>query len=230
MSAPTAPPPDTRAAEGPPAPPRPAVPEPPRRPYALGLLLIAGGILWALSLLGVDLRWSLILPVVLIVIGAVLLLDRRGSSGDLVGLGIVVLVAAMLVVPFSVIGGDDIGERQEVVTTSDELAEEQRLGIGSLVLDLRDLEFEDGEIVSVTASVGIGELRLRVPEGVALTGEAQVGIGAVQGTEGTRGGFGVNAMVEDLHETVPDDPDTGASPPVLELDLQVGIGQVRVSR
>lgn len=229
MSAPAAPTSDARIG-GSPEPPRPAPPEPPRRPYALGLLLIGGGVVWGLSLLGVSLRWELILPVALIVIGAMLLLDRRGWSGGLVGLGIVVLVAAMLAVPFSVIGGDDIGERQEVVTDIGELAEEHRLGIGSLVLDLRDLELEDAEVVPVTASVGIGELRVRVPEGVSLTGDARAGIGAVQGTDGSRGGFGVDANLEDLQDEITDGPAGEGEPPMLELDLQVGIGQVVITR
>ena len=230
MSSPAAPASDTRVPGGSPEPPRPAVPEPPRRPYALGLLLIGGGVVWGLSLLGVSLRWELILPVALIVIGAMLLLDRGGWSGGLVGLGIVVLVAAMLVVPFSVIAGDDIGERQEVVTDVSELDEEHRLGIGSLVLDLRGLALEDGDVVPVTASVGIGELRVRLPEGVSLTGDARVGIGAVQGTDGSRGGFGVDATLEDLQETNTDDPARKGAPPMLDLDLQVGIGQVVVTR
>lgn len=229
MSVPAAPTSDARIA-GSPEPPRPAPPEPPRRPYALGLLLIGGGVVWGLSLLGVSLRWEVILPAALIVIGAMLLLDRRGWSGGLVGLGIVVLVAAMLAVPLSVIGGDDIGERQEVVTDVGELAEEHRLGIGSLVLDLRDLDLEDAEVVPVTASVGIGELRVRVPEGVSLTGDARAGIGAVQGTDGSRGGFGVDANLEDLHDEVTDGPAGDGASPMLELDLQVGIGQVVITR
>lgn len=230
MSAPVVPPTDTQGGEGAATPRRPAVPEPPRRPYALGLLLIAGGVVWTLSLLGVDLRWGLILPVALIVIGALLLLDRQGRSGGLVGLGIVVLVASLLVVPFSIIGGDDIGGRQVVVTDVDELVNDQRLGIGSLVLDLRDLDLDDGEVVPVSASVGIGELRVRVPEGVRVSGDARVGIGAVDGTDGSRGGFGVDTALEDIHEVLGGDAATGADSPMLEFDLQVGMGQVAITR
>lgn len=230
MSAPAAPPPDTRDREASPEPPRPPVPEPPRRPYGLGLLLIGGGIVWALSLLGYSLRWGLILPAALIVIGALLLLDRRGSRGGLVGLGIVVLVAALLVVPFSIVGGVDIGQHQEVVADVDELDQDHHLAVGSLVVDLRDLDLQDGEVVPIAASVGIGQLRVRVPEAVIVTGEGRAGIGAVEGTDGSRGGLGVNAALEDLQEGVSDDPATDVVPPVIELDLQVGIGQVVVTR
>lgn len=224
MSAPTAPPPEAADRETTRQPPRPARDEPPRRPYALAVLLIGAGVVWGLALLGVPIRWDLVLPVVLIVIGGLLLLSRRVASGGLIGLGIVVLVASLLVAPLSLTTGDDIGERREVVTEVSDLDDESSLGIGSLTLDLTGLDLEDGQVVSVTASVGIGELRVLVPDGVTVTGEARAGIGAVQGTEGDRGGLGVTADLEDVAEIA----DPGAA--VVDLDVQVGIGQVVVTR
>lgn len=224
MSAPTAPPPGATDHETTPQPPRPARHEPPRRPYALAVLLIGAGVVWALALLGVSIRWDLVLPVVLIVIGGVLLLSRHAANGGLVGLGIVVLVASLLVAPLSLTTGDDIGERREVVTEVSDLDDESNLGIGSLTLDLRGLDLEDGQVVSVSASVGIGELRVLVPDGATVTGEARAGIGTVQGTEGDRGGLGVTADLEDSAEV----PDPEAA--VVDLDVQVGIGQVVVTR
>jgi len=201
-------------------------PEPPSRPYAAALLLIGAGVIWALVLVGVPIRWELVLPAALIVVGAVLLLTRRASTGGLVALGIVVLVASLVVVPLSTNAGADIGQRQEVITTVDELGEGAELGIGSLLLDLRGIELED-EVVQISASVGIGELRVRVPEGVRVTGEARAGIGAVRGPSGDSGGFGVST---DLQGAIGDVQQPDAGSPALTLDLEVGIGQVVVTR
>lgn len=223
MSAPTAPPPT--ANERQPSPPPSPSPRPPRRPYGLALLLIGGGIVWALALFGVPIRWSLVLPAALIVIGVLLLLDRSTASGGLIGVGIVLLVVSLVFVPLSSAADADFGERQVVITDISDLAEEHSLGVGSLRLDLRGLELEEGTVVPVSADVGIGELRVQVPEDVVVTGEARAGIGAVQGTSGSRGGFGVSTSLRDAEA---DEVPEGAA--VLELDLEVGIGQVVVTR
>jgi hypothetical protein len=225
MSAPTAPPaPPAPAGREPPYSPPPSSPQPPRRPYAAALLLIGIGVLWALALVGIPIEWRLVLPGALIAVGGALLLDRRAPAGGLVALGIALLVFSLIFLPLTNRDGAEIGERQRVVTDVAELEDGESLGIGQLVLDLRGLDLEDGEVVSISASVGIGELRVRIGDDVSLTGEARAGIGSVTGPSESRGGFGVRAGLEDAVEP------TASDPPVLDLDLEVGIGQVTVSR
>lgn len=238
MTSPTEPPSpaaDTAEYSPPPTPPedRAPAPEPSSRPYAAAVLLIGGGLVWGLSLLGVAIPWELLLPVALIVLGVSLLVSRRAERGGLVTLGIVVLVASLVVVPLS--SGSisaDIGQRQEVVTTLEDLSDIDDLGIGSLTVDLRDLHVEPGETVSLSLSVGIGQLRIRVADDVRVTGEGRAGIGSVHsgglgsGSE-TSGGLGVAHAFEDVDaDGAAEDEAAGA----VDLDVEVGIGQVVVSR
>jgi hypothetical protein len=229
-TAPIAPGSDAGEYSPPPTPssPPPPTPEPPSRPYAAAILLIGAGLVWALVLFGVSIRWELFLPAALIVLGGALLVSRRAATGGLVALGIVVLVVSLVLVPLS--SGSvsaDIGQRQEVVTTVDELAAIDDLGIGSLTVDLRGLTIEPGETASLSLSVGIGQLRLRVPDDIVVTGEGRAGIGAVQadvlGTGvGSSGGLGVAVAFEDATES--------STTATLDLDVEVGIGQVMLSR
>lgn len=229
-TAPTAPGNDSAEYSPPPtpSPSPPPTPEPPSRPYGAAILLIGAGLVWALVLLGVSIRWELFLPAALIVLGGALLVSRRAATGGLVALGIIVLVVSLVLVPLS--SGSvsaDIGQRQEVVTTVDDLADIDDLGIGSLTVDLRDLQIGPGETASLSLSVGIGQLRLRVPDDVVVTGEGRAGIGAVHadvlGTGvGSSGGLGVSVAFEEVTD--------GTTTATLDLDVEVGIGQVMLSR
>ena len=65
-----------------------------------------------------------------------------------------------------------------------------------------------------------------VPEGAAVVGKAEVGIGTVRASDGTEyDGFGNEA---DLADT-PRDRGTPPSDQTITLDLQVGVGEVVVS-
>jgi hypothetical protein len=235
MTSPTAPPNDAAEYSPPPTPPQPPTPaaEPPSRPYAAAILLIGGGLVWALVLLGVPIRWEVLLPAALIVLGGALLVSRRAATGGIVALGIVVLVVSLVLVPLSTGSfSADIGQREEVVTVVDDLAVIDDLGIGSLTVDLRGLQIEPGETASLSLSVGIGQLRLRVPDDVVVTGEGRAGIGAVhagaiEAGAGTSGGLGVTVPFEG---TIEGSAATDDASGTLDLDVEVGIGQVMVSR
>jgi phage shock protein PspC (stress-responsive transcriptional regulator)/predicted membrane protein len=66
-------------------------------------------------------------------------------------------------------------------------------GAGELMIDLTDLPW-NGEVITVGAEVGVGELQLRVPAGVAVEAQGDVGIGEFATEENTNGGFGVERM------------------------------------
>jgi predicted membrane protein len=66
-------------------------------------------------------------------------------------------------------------------------------GAGELMIDLTDLPW-NGEVITVGAEVGVGELQLRVPAGVGVEASGDVGIGEFATDENTNGGFGVDRM------------------------------------
>ena len=186
----------------------------------IGALLVLLGVLWLLDATGVtELRWPVVLPAALTVVGLAMLVSaRRGAHGGLLTAGIVLTVLVLLtaVTPFRVPSGG-IGERVERPTTAAQAEQDQSLLVGSLTLDLRDVEdFAEG--ATVTASIGIGELVVRLPEDIGAEIDAGVGIGEVDVVGGTQSGLGVSVT-----ESV-------AGEPSIVLELSAGIGQVEVGQ
>ncbi len=191
-----------------------------------GLLLLILGAAWLLEVLDIaDVPWDLALPGGLILIGAMLLLNARSPSGQggLIATGIVftLVLALGFAVDFPIGGG--VGERDEAPITEAELRAGFRLGIGQLTVDLTELpasEVPPRGAIRVRARVGIGQLVVIVPEGLAVRVEARAGVGNVRAFDVEGSGFDVERSVG---------PGPNATP-ALELVLSVGIGQVEVRR
>jgi len=210
----------------PPAPQPPPERAAPRGPAVatvlVGALLVVAGLGWLLDASGVEVPWRAMLPAALIAVGLATAAGAfRGRQHGLMVVG-VVLVAVLSVavaadwdldVPFA--GG--VGERSEQPTTPADL-DQYRLGIGNLRLDLRQLQVPAGT-TRVEARVGIGELSVELPEGVAVAVDARSGLGNVRALDREEGGLGSRVQVED-----------GGGGRRLVLDLRVGLGQVQVDR
>lgn len=198
-----------------------AAPRPAVRPIGWGLALIGAGILWLLNIVGVPIDWQLVLPIAIVAIGLVLLLGgRHVARGGFIGLGIVLAVIALVmsVTPTEV--SISAGDRTHTVTDLADLDPSYRLGAGTLTLDLRDLELPLGT-TELSASVSMGELVVRVPDDVTVTGTGNVIAGEVISFGRTTSGLGPRAALE------------GAGVeggPILDLDLQVMFGQIEVTR
>lgn len=209
-------------------------PPPPPRPHrhergdraglaALGILLLLLGAAWLLSTLGVSVPWTTLLPSALILVGLVLILrsGRRRRHGGLVALGVVLTLLIGGVVSTNVSLSGTAGTRTYRPTTAAELAGGYHLGAGDLTIDLRRLALPDGT-TRLDASVGAGQLIVRLPPGIAVRVESSSGIGQVTALGRTDGGFGV-------HRTVVS-PGYAGAPVRLDLRLSVGVGQVEVTR
>jgi hypothetical protein len=184
------------------------------RGAATGALLVAAGVVWLAEAAGwIDLDARTWVGLLLIGIGLVLVVDRRSPHGLLVGLAILLL---LLGIPLSALDADaldgGIGERIEAPRLP---GGDYELGVGKLVVDLTDTDLAGGG--EVEASVGIGELVVEVPPGVAVRVEGHAGMGNVELFGEHERGVDV-----DLETERPGDG------PVLELDVSVGIGSLRV--
>jgi hypothetical protein len=189
-----------------------------------GVLLVLLGVAWLLESLDVvQVPWDVFVPGGLIAIGVILVVNARtgASHRGMIALGIVltVLLSIGTVIAFPVGGG--IGERTERPTTPEGAAERFELGIGQLTVDLTEIPAPAAgtEPVLVRARLGIGELVVFVPEGVAVRVEAKAGLGAVKVFDQEEGGLDVDLVSEPA----------GAAP-ALDLRLSVGIGEVSVER
>jgi phage shock protein PspC (stress-responsive transcriptional regulator) len=111
-----------------------------------------------------------------------------------------------------------VGDRDYRPASAAELQDEFQLGVGQLVVDLRQTDLPRGD-VPVKVHLGIGETRILVPKNVCVATDAQVGIGEVR-TFGRHNG-GIDVDVEDR-------PDAPPARTRLLLNADVGIGALRV--
>ena len=98
-------------------------------------------------------------------------------------IALVVVAVAIFMAVFNVHVGRGIGDRTYVPATTQELRGDYRLGIGSLELDLSQVQLPPGE-THLTTSVDVGDLQVILPPGVALRGtESPAGNVNILGTE-----------------------------------------------
>jgi hypothetical protein len=189
----------------------------------VGALLVLVGIGWLLDAAGVEVPWRAVLPAALVAVGLACVAGAfRGRQLALMVVGVALMVVLSVAVAADwdldapLAGG--VGDRTERPTTPADLTGYE-LGVGNLLLDLRQLQVPPGT-TTVEARVGIGELVVELPDGVSVEVMARAGLGEVQVLGQQEGGFGSRVDAVGL----------GAGDRRLELDVRVGLGQVRVER
>lgn len=135
--------------------------------------------LGAVLFLAPDVRWERLLPIVSLVGAAALLLATRGRSAAaflapaVLALGMVGIVTAA---DARLQGG--VGGRHVTPAPADGAPIVVRRAIGDLSLDLRRVT-RDGRDAVVNASVGVGALKITVPQRARVELDASVGKGRV---------------------------------------------------
>ena len=165
--------------------------------------------------------------------------DTAAGIG-IVGLGAVLIAASFaggarwLIVPGLLLAGTvgflkaaDVhlrggwGDRDVAVASVADLHDRYDLSAGRLRIDLRDLQLTEGEERSMRARVGMGDLVIRVPQGVTVDADARSGAGEVEL-------FGHQSDGLDVTRTTTTDVGTGGG--TLHLDADVGLGRIVVVR
>lgn len=142
------------------------------------------------------------------------------TAGLLGGPRWLILPVLVLVVPLAVVSAADldleggVGEKRFSPTTVAELRPEYRVGVGEMVLDLRDLKLPAGR-TQVNVHVGMGEARVLVPAGVCASIDGDIGVGAA-----------------DIPQRFDEGPDIAIreAPKQLVIDAHVGVGHLQVER
>jgi phage shock protein PspC (stress-responsive transcriptional regulator) len=223
---------DVRSADAPapqpppPRPPRPARrPRPPRQPSILGRLtfglsLVGLGVMAAMDAADlVDLGVRHYVAAAVLALGLGLLVGAFwGRARWLVLVGILalpfLLAASVVRVPLDADAGDRLIRPVEI----SQLAPTYEMSAGEMTIDLRRLDLGT-EPVAIEAKLGFGQIDVIVPAGVNVEVHSRVGIGALDVLGIERAGF-------DIERTI-----TGAGEgPTVGLDLDTGIGQIRVVR
>ena len=211
--------------------PTPPVPPTPKKPRSvLGLLTVSAtalvvGVLVMVNLAVPDasINAATMFASALATVAIGLLVGTiYGRSRGLIFLGIALALATALAaaIPnFELRGG--VGERTWTPQTVSETSDFQ-LGIGEGKLDLRELEMPPGGSAEVTASIGLGELKVQIPDTYDVNLIADVSLGRVD-VNGEKLADGNDQSVDTFLD-VPDEKGT------LDLGLEVGVGQITVNQ
>ena len=188
----------------------------------LGVLLAAAGALALAEAVGVDVRWDVALAVGAIGTGVAVVagVALRRRTGGLVVVGLVLAGLAVAVSVVDVRLEGPIGNRVYSPIETSDLKRDYDVSIGDLELDLSNAALAAGD-TEVDANLGIGALRVIVPDDVAVDVNASASAGEV--TVFGRRESGVDA---DLSESI----GTRGSDRTLRIDAHVGLGEVVVRR
>ena len=204
----------------------PAASVPRRAPMTalvLGLLAVALAALLGGVLDGrFDVTWSAALAGGLVVVGAGLVVASvTGGAPWLFPVGAVLAVALLAAAVVEPLDDRGIGSQDYVPAAFSDLATEYRHGIGELVVDLAAVRL-DGATRSVDVRLGIGRLEVIVPDDVAVELDGHVGMGRLEGPDGSE----TEGVGHDLSIDLDGTPGAGT----IVLDLDVGIGEGVVTR
>ena len=200
---------------------------PARRPVSpvqllVALLLVAAGVAWLLDNLDVvRIPWRLAPSVAVAALGLAMLAIPAARRRELVPAGVVLSIVAILATLFPVGLDGGVGDRTVRPQAVADLDSPYRVAMGKLTLDLRSVPVGPGETV-VEARVGMGQLVVRVPPGVAVSVGSRAGAGEVDVLGGRQDGIGVS---NDYRS-----PEFPSAERRLKLELEVGMGQIEVTR
>ncbi|GGT58671.1 PspC domain-containing protein [Streptomyces purpureus] len=210
---------------------------PVRGPRSIGglafvLALVAGGLGTALSWdahpLGTSLQIGLVSALAVFAFALVLssFLGRTGFGTVFMTVVTAVLLALAAALPKEI--STDWARTTWKPASVSALQPRYELGSGVATLDLSALAVPKGTTVETVAEVGAGQLRVVVPKNVTVTLRAEAGLGDLQLPGEPPNDIDV---APDRQATRTLAPPSGVTPAgTLDLTLEVGLGQVEVTR
>lgn len=202
-------------------------PKPPRERSMLGRLTIAVGLIVVATMalvevsdLSVTIEPFYYFAAIIAVLGFGLLVGAWvGRARWLIFIGLLVIPMLWLSLLLPVSWDFSIGEFHYDPTSIEEVAESYDQGMGQMTIDLNGLSaIELAEVGTIHASLGFGEMIVRLPDDVGAVLLADVTAGEVSGPFNTVSGIGVDVTRE-----------IGPEPRALVLDLEVGAGTIHIS-
>jgi phage shock protein PspC (stress-responsive transcriptional regulator) len=205
---------------------QPAAPPRRRLPVGLttfGVILVGAGVLGLLEATGAaEVDWAVALAAAVVVVGiAVAVGAFLGGAGALAVFGALLAAVMLVVVSIDLPLQGPVGDRTERPAALVELDRTYEQSIGTLTLDLSALSLPTGT-TTVSASTGIGELVVEVPDGVRVEVSSSV-------TAGESRLFGVSEDGWRVEQSAVSEG-AGVGSPTLELDATVGLGSLEVRR
>jgi phage shock protein PspC (stress-responsive transcriptional regulator) len=192
-------------------------------PVAVGLLIGGLGVVALVdAATSATVDWRIALAAAAVVLGG--LVAAGAATGRAVGsvavLGVIVLAACAIAFAVRVPVFAGFGDRTIAPASAAGLHARYEHGIGNFVVDLQDVSLPVGE-TRVKATLGIGDLEVRVPEDVTVRVDGRASAGQVVL-------FGHSDDGSAVHERT---VSVGSAPRrVLVLDARVGLGELEVHR
>jgi phage shock protein PspC (stress-responsive transcriptional regulator) len=113
-----------------------------------------------------------------------------------------------------------VGDRDYRPASAIDLREKYELGMGQLIVDLRQTDLPPGD-VPLEIDLGVGDARVIVPEDVCVATDANVGVGEVRNFD--QHNEGIDVDFDDL-------PDAPPAATRLLVKADVGVGSVRIGQ
>jgi phage shock protein PspC (stress-responsive transcriptional regulator) len=138
-----------------------------------------------------------------------------------------IVPALALVLPLGIVSAAGIdldggvGDRNYHPVSTSQLRDHYEIGIGSLVVDMTDVDLPADHTTDVDVEVGLGEAVLYVPDDACVSSDVQIGAGASDVLD--RGSDGVDVKYIE-------DAPAPAGRPKLHINADVGLGTVEVVR
>jgi phage shock protein PspC (stress-responsive transcriptional regulator) len=146
--------------------------------------------------------------------------DARRASPWLLAAALVLALPAGAVAAADIHFDGGIGERDYRPSSIAELpADGYELGVGQLVVDLRDIPWTDGETISLESDLGMGQMIVSVPSNVCVAADARAKAGELIVRGESSGGV----------DTELDNNAPPGNAPRLDLDAEIQLGQLIVT-
>ncbi len=187
----------------------------------LGGILILVGLAWILDVLDVvNLTVGVVLPSALILVGIALLAGSiSGSHGGLVALGVVLTVILTVTASVNVPLNGGIGDQRYAPAQITDLSDRYQLMIGNLDVDLSRVDFPPG-VTTVEARVGLGQVNVEVPAGVAVMVHYRLSAGSIETLDKSLSGSNLDGRVQT--------PGYDSAAKKLVIEASVGFGDIKV--
>jgi phage shock protein PspC (stress-responsive transcriptional regulator) len=178
-------------------------------------VLAAGLAAWAAAAGGAWFVAAVVIALGLALVAAA----YRGGARWLILPALIVALPAGVVSAAEVDLDGGIGERSYRPGSVADVRGGYELGVGELRIDLRRLDWQDGQRVDLPIDLGVGHAIVLVPEEVCVVGRGDVGVGAVNVFGRDTGGV----------DTEWDEADAGTgNNPRLVVDATIGVGALEV--
>lgn len=189
----------------------------------LGGLLVLGGLVWLLDVTGVvDFSLGNILPIALILVGIGLVITARsGEHEGLIWLGVILTIVLTVTSLADIRLQGGVGDRDYRPATAAELRDSYQLGIGNLDLDLRDIQFPEGE-TRIEITLGMGDMTVQLPDDVDVSAEWTVAAGEADVFDRSDDGV----IIEGSTQT----SGFASAERRVRLDLNLGLGSIEVTQ